>query len=44
VEEPDKTKPVWGENQWPAGIEGFKGKYEVWVDKMKQLGLIVMEA
>ncbi|KAI0712195.1 Clavaminate synthase-like protein [Earliella scabrosa] len=43
VENPDKTKPLWGENQWPA-VSGFKEKYEAWVEKMKKLGLIVMEA
>ncbi|TFK74880.1 Clavaminate synthase-like protein [Pluteus cervinus] len=44
VEKPDKTKPLWGENQWPAKPVDFKEKYEVWVEKMKKLGLIVMEA
>lgn len=43
VENPDKSKPLWGENQWPA-IPGFKEKYQRWVEKMKNLGLIVMEA
>ena len=43
MENPDKTKPVWGENQWPS-VPGFKEKYEIWIDKMKKLGLIVMEA
>ncbi|KAJ7780650.1 hypothetical protein DFH07DRAFT_437667 [Mycena maculata] len=43
VENPDKTKTLWGENQWP-NVPGFKEKYEEWVDKMKNLGLIVMEA
>ena len=43
VENPDKTKPLWGENQWPS-VPGFREKYEVWVQKMKKLGLIVMEA
>lgn len=43
VEKPDKSKPVWGENQWPD-IPGFKLKYEQWIEKMKKLGLIVMEA
>ncbi|TFY77190.1 hypothetical protein EWM64_g6823 [Hericium alpestre] len=43
VEEPDKTKPLWGENQWPT-IPTFREKYEKWVHKMKNLGLIVMEA
>ena len=43
VENPDKTKTVWGENQWPT-IPGFKEKYDIWIEKMKKLGLIVMEA
>jgi len=43
VENPDKTKPLWGENQWPR-IPGFREKYEKWVEKMKALGLLVMEA
>ncbi|KAK2465192.1 hypothetical protein APHAL10511_002546 [Amanita phalloides] len=40
---PDKTKTLWGENQWPT-IPGFRTKYEHWVEKMKKLGLAVMEA
>ena len=43
VKNPDKTKPVWGENQWPS-IPGFKNKFDQWVEKMKALGLILMEA
>ncbi|KAF9481160.1 Clavaminate synthase-like protein [Pholiota conissans] len=43
VDKPDKTKPVWGENQWPT-VPGFRKKYEIWVEKMKVLGLVVMEA
>ncbi len=43
VVNPDKTKPLWGENQWPA-VPGFREKYEVWIDKMKVLGMVVMEA
>lgn len=43
VENPDKTKLLWGENQWPT-IPGFREKYEAWVDKMKALGLMVMHA
>lgn len=43
VENPDKTKPLWGENQWPT-VPQFREKYEAWVEKMKTLGLIVMEA
>uniref|UniRef100_A0A0W0F3Y2 Fe2OG dioxygenase domain-containing protein n=1 Tax=Moniliophthora roreri TaxID=221103 RepID=A0A0W0F3Y2_MONRR len=43
VENPDKNKPLWGENQWPT-IPGFREKYEKWIEKMKMLGPIVMEA
>ena len=43
VEKPDKTKTVWGENQWPT-IKTFREKYEAWVEKMKKLGVVVMEA
>ncbi|KAK7445113.1 hypothetical protein VKT23_014981 [Stygiomarasmius scandens] len=43
VENPDKTKPLWGINQWPT-VPGFREKYERWVEKMKTLGMIVMEA
>jgi isopenicillin N synthase-like dioxygenase len=43
VENPDKSRPLWGENQWPS-IPGFKEKYDIWIEKMKTLGLVVMEA
>lgn len=43
VDVPDKTKPLWGSNQWPSVIN-FRNKYEQWIQKMKALGLIVMEA
>ncbi|KAG6816809.1 hypothetical protein H0H87_002778 [Tephrocybe sp. NHM501043] len=43
VANPDKTRPLWGENQWPV-LPGFKAHYEEWIVKMKALGLIVMEA
>jgi isopenicillin N synthase-like dioxygenase len=43
VDHPDKSKPLWGTNQWPT-VPGFREKYEAWVDKMKRLGMIVMEA
>ncbi|EKM79373.1 hypothetical protein AGABI1DRAFT_39707 [Agaricus bisporus var. burnettii JB137-S8] len=43
VENPDKTKPLWGENQWPT-VPKFREKYEMWIEKMKKLGLIVMES
>ncbi|KAJ7250880.1 Clavaminate synthase-like protein [Mycena haematopus] len=42
VEKPDKTRPLWGENQFPDSILGFKQKYEAWVEKMKTLGLIML--
>lgn len=43
VEEPDRAKPLWGSNQWPT-VPGFRERYEAWIEKMKALGLIVMEA
>lgn len=43
VPNPDKTKPLWGQNQWPA-VPGYKEKFSVWIEKMKVLGMIVMEA
>lgn len=43
VEDPDKGKLLWGENQWPS-IPEFREKYEAWIDKMKALGSIVMHA
>ncbi|KIO06162.1 hypothetical protein M404DRAFT_946964 [Pisolithus tinctorius Marx 270] len=43
VGNPDKSKTLWGENQWPT-IPGFREKYEQWVEKMRKLGMIVMEA
>ncbi|KAL5520119.1 hypothetical protein ACEPAG_1779 [Sanghuangporus baumii] len=46
VEQPDKNKPLHGENQWPSDeiVPGFQERYERWVEKMKKLGMIVMEA
>jgi len=46
VTNPDKSKPLQGENQWPADthIPGFRDRYEEWVQKMQELGLIMMEA
>jgi isopenicillin N synthase-like dioxygenase len=46
VENPDKTKPLWGTNQWPleSSVPGFREKYEGWIVKMKELGVIVMNA
>ncbi|KAG6820182.1 hypothetical protein H0H93_004313 [Arthromyces matolae] len=43
VENPDKERPLWGENQWPT-LPSFREQYEDWIDKMKALGMIVMEA
>ncbi|KAF8133667.1 hypothetical protein EV363DRAFT_1430224 [Boletus edulis] len=43
VENPDKSRPLWGENQWPT-VLGFQTKYEKWIEKMKKLGMILMEA
>ena len=43
-EEPNKERPLWGENQWPDLIPGFREKYEAWIAKMKRLGMAVMEA
>jgi isopenicillin N synthase-like dioxygenase len=44
VEEPDKSKPLWGTNQWPRHVPGFREKFEAWINKMQTLGMIVMEA
>ncbi|KAF9464175.1 Clavaminate synthase-like protein [Collybia nuda] len=44
VDNPDKSKPVWGENQWPEKPIEFKERFNDWVEKMKALGLILMEA
>lgn len=43
VENPDKSRPLWGENQWPM-VPDFRTKYEQWIEKMKNLGMILMEA
>ncbi|KAH7928396.1 Clavaminate synthase-like protein [Leucogyrophana mollusca] len=43
VDQPDKTKPLWGENQWPD-VPNFQRKFSQWVEKMKILGMLVMEA
>lgn len=40
---PDKSKILGGENQWPS-IPTFETKYLQWIDKMKKLGMIVMDA
>lgn len=39
----EQSEPLCGENLWPT-IPSFKEKYEQWIEKMKVLGLIVMEA
>lgn len=44
VDNPDKTKPLWGTNQWPSDVKYFRSTYEAWIEKMKVLGMIVMEA
>ncbi|KIM29999.1 hypothetical protein M408DRAFT_67030 [Serendipita vermifera MAFF 305830] len=44
VPDPDKSKPLWGTNQWPKHVPGFKDKFEAWIFKMQRLGMIVMEA
>lgn len=44
VQNPDKTKPLWGENQWPDGVPNFETKFTAWIVKMKELGLIMMQA
>lgn len=46
VSNPDPTRPLHGVNQWPSQTEvpNFQSTYERWVDRMKELGLIVMEA
>jgi len=44
VDKPDKSKPLWGENQWPTVPTDFQNKYNKWVEKMKALGMLVMQA
>ena len=44
ITNPDKSKPLQGENQWPADIPDFRERYEEWIQKMQDLGLIMMEA
>ncbi|EJC98113.1 Clavaminate synthase-like protein [Fomitiporia mediterranea MF3/22] len=46
VEQTDKSKPLHGENQWPSDevMPGFRERFEKWIEKMKKLGMIVMEA
>lgn len=44
VPNPDRTKQLWGTNQWTNHVPGFRQNFEAWIEKMKQLGMIVMEA
>ncbi|EIN12600.1 Clavaminate synthase-like protein [Punctularia strigosozonata HHB-11173 SS5] len=44
VDNPDKSRPLWGENQWPEDPPQFREKFEAWTEKMKKLGVVVMEA
>jgi isopenicillin N synthase-like dioxygenase len=46
VEKPERGRALWGENQWPSDddVGGFRQKYEIWIEKMKVLGMCVMEA
>ena len=44
VDNPDRTKPLWGTNQWPKDVAQFKEKYEKWIEKMKGLGEVMIEA
>ncbi|ELU44416.1 hypothetical protein AG1IA_01557 [Rhizoctonia solani AG-1 IA] len=39
VAKPDKTKPLWGENQWPTDedLPGFRSAYEKWIVQMKDM-------
>ena len=43
VENPNKSRPLWGENQWPT-IPDFRTRYETWIEKMKKLGMVIVEA
>jgi len=44
VENPDRTKPLWGKNQWPDKVPLFREKHESWIAKMKELGKVVIKA
>ena len=44
VDNPDKSRPLWGKNQWPTVPTEFHNKYNKWVEKMKALGMLVMQA
>lgn len=39
----DPKKPLGGENPWPE-VEGFRVAFEKWIEKMKTLGAVVMQA
>ena len=43
VENPNKSRPLWGENRWPT-IPDFRTRYETWIEKMKKLGMVIVEA
>ncbi|KAG6886960.1 hypothetical protein C0992_001432 [Termitomyces sp. T32_za158] len=43
VANPDRTRPLGGENRWPA-MRGFREAYEEWIAKMEVLGMAVMQA
>lgn len=44
VSDPDETKPLWGENQWPTSMPQLETAFMGWTEKMKRLGMILMEA
>ena len=46
VSNPDPSRPLWGNNQWPSeqDVPQFQQKFERWVGRMKELGAIVIEA
>ncbi|KAJ9104390.1 hypothetical protein QFC20_004526 [Naganishia adeliensis] len=39
-----QLKPLGGENQWPERPVAFRAQMEDWIEKMKALGMAVMEA
>jgi isopenicillin N synthase-like dioxygenase len=44
VADPDPTRPLHGENQWPTQPTDFRAAYERWAAKMQVLGMCVMRA
>lgn len=38
------SSPTRGKNQWPTKPADFKERMDEWIEKMKQLGMIVMKA